>query len=61
MKIIDNIKCTFGHHKYIHDKIQHFYNSSSSRNAYKIIYYDVCSNYGKKYTSTINLKAYINN
>ena len=61
MKIIDNIKCTFGHHKYIHDKTEYFYNSTSSRNAYKIIYNDVCSNCGKKLTSIINLQAYINN
>lgn len=60
-KIINNIKCILGHHEYVHDKIERFYNSTSSRNAYKIIYHDVCSNCGKKYTSTINLKAYINN
>lgn len=60
-KIIDNIKCILWHHEYVHDKIERFYNSTSSRNAYKIIYLDVCSNCGKKYTSTINLKAYINN
>ena len=61
MKIIDIIKCAFGHHEYIHDEIQRFYNSTSSRNAYKIIYHDVCSNCGKKHISTINLQAYINN
>ena len=60
IKIIDNIKCAFGHHEYVHDKIQRFYNSTSSRNAYKIIYHDVCSNCGKKHTSTINLQSYIN-
>ena len=60
MKIIDIIKCALGHHEYVHDKIQCFYNSTSSRNAYKIIYYDVCSNCGKKHTSTINLQSYIN-
>ena len=61
MKIINNIKCALGHHEYIHDKIQYFYNSTSSRNAYKIIYYDVCKKKKKKHTSTINLQAYINN
>ena len=61
MKIIDNIKCTLGYHEYIHDKIQHFYNATSSRNAYKVIYNDVCSNCGKKITSIINLRANINN
>ena len=61
MKIIDIIKCAFGHHEYVHDKIQRFYNSTSSRNAYKIIYNDVCSNCGEKLTSIINRQAYINN
>ena len=60
MKIIDVIKCALGHHKYVHDKIEHFYNSTSSRNAYKIVYHDVCSNCGKKYTSIINLQSCIN-
>ena len=60
MKIIDNVKCAFGHHEYVHDKIERFYNSTSSRNAYKIIYHDVCSNCGKNHTSTINLKSYNN-
>ena len=60
MKIIDNVKCAFGHHEYVHDKIERFYNSTSSRNAYKIIYHDLCSNCGKNHTSTINLKSYNN-
>ena len=60
MKIIDVIKCALGYHEYVHDKIEHFYNSTSSRNAYKIIYHDVCSNCGKNHTSTINLQSYNN-
>ena len=60
MKIIDIIKCSLGQHEYVHDKIEYFYNSTSSSNAHKIIYHDVCSNCGKKHTSTINLQSYIN-